>query len=188
MCRKQLDITLTDDQMELVNQYIPYAERVAAKIHYGDDVTLSEAYYGLIYLASRYNEDSGAKFGTFIKNYLYKRVRSQLYRANHIEWDSDSIVNLQSVNKDYELTYEEILPSTTYNVTLDEMHNTNAYKAVTEKLNKKQKEVFDLYISGLTMQEIGDILGKTRQAISLTWKKALDIIKQDYTYEYFMGL
>ena len=184
MGRRKREIILTEDKMKLVEQYIPYAEKIARKINKYDDNTLSQAYWSLIYLADRYNENSGCSFGTFIKNYLYKHIKTQLYRADYIDWKSDLIISIYDKKKDYEYTFEETIPSNYY-VTLDDICNEETYKRLTSILTKRQRQIFDLYISGLTMQEIGNILGRTRQAISLIWRQSLDVIHNNYSYKDF---
>lgn len=99
-------------------------------------------------------------------------------------WDNYSSQHRELVERTLtstkcELEYAENVGDNNSHSSLVEKETTDCFKKALNKLDKEYREVIQsLYYDGLTLQETGDLLGISKQAVYKKQCKALEILKE----------
>ena len=116
--------------------------------------------------------------------------KTSVERINHLLNDSQEIVYYQSVNKDNELTYENLISDR--NDIEDFVCNGSvkeALKKAMESLTEREKKVIILRFgletgTPLTLEEVGNVLGITRERVRQIEGKALRVLRHPENSKY----
>jgi RNA polymerase sigma factor (sigma-70 family) len=158
-------ITLTERD-KLFKQYKPVADRAArgfwAMCHSTDyefEDIQQEAYIALLNFVSKDNSDV-----RYLEPCMYKNIRQELYKM--LNTKKDGVLTAYQKKKGFRLCSTEALVDV-----VDLRHKTDIELQIdidTAKklLNDQRLTIFEMYLSGYTMQEIGKNLDMSKQRVS----------------------
>lgn len=177
-------------QEKLFNENLCLAYSIAEKFYregfYEDFQDIKQIALIGLWKASKYYDNKKAKFSTFAYKVMLNDI--MLYFHRYKKQYKDLSINIP-VSEDYSnnsdpnniMTLEDkILNDFDIDEVITKLDIQEIIKKVLMKETDKRKEIYNLFLSGKSQNEIAEILGVSRQWVSYVILKIEDKIKENY--------
>lgn len=162
------------DAMEyIIKKYSPLVRKCTRTLFLigADAEDLSqEGMIGLFKAIQNYNDNTGASFFTFAKHCINNQVSSAIKASNrqkHIPLNS-YISIYSTINEGNEELIEMLEAGRNSNpehIIVDNENTSSIQTWLDNNLSKLEKQVLSLYLQGITHDDIGERLGKTKKQV-----------------------
>ena len=130
---------------------------------------IQEGMFGLLSAIRQYDPDNGASFRTFAEHCIKKRILSAIRSASRLKhFPLNDGLSLEQLSEDSSLPFAAIpaysQPSPE-ELVLARESKEELYNAFHQPLSKMEIRVLDLYLDGLSYQDIAQRLGKDAKAV-----------------------
>lgn len=130
---------------------------------------IQEGMFGLLSAIRQYDPDNGASFRTFAEHCIKKRILSAIRSASRLKhFPLNDGLSLEQLSEDSSLPFAAIpaysQPSPE-ELVLARESKEELYNAFHQHLSKMEIRVLDLYLDGLSYQDIAQRLGKDAKAV-----------------------
>ncbi len=136
----------------------------------GDSEDLTqEGMFGLISAIRQYDPNYGASFRTFAEHCIKKRIYSAIRSASRLKhFPLNDGLSLEQLSEDSSLSFAAIpdcVQPSPEELVLARESKEELYSAFRNCLSTLEKKVLDLYLDGLSYQDIAQRLGKESKAV-----------------------
>ena len=130
---------------------------------------IQEGMFGLLSAIRQYDPDNGASFRTFAEHCIKKRILSAIRSASRLKhFPLNDGLSLEQLSEDASVPFAAI-PAYTQpspeELVLARESKEELYKAFQHHLSKLEIRVLDLFLDGLSYQDIAQRLGKDAKAV-----------------------
>lgn len=134
------------------------------------DDLIQEGMLGLFSAVKAYDKNREASFKTFASLCISHRIIKLFERSDNIKGSSNIFISLDDSSINAEKLIAEYLPSGENDTDPEELYIckeniSSLKKRITDMLSKKEKQVFDLYITGESYGDIAKQLGITVKSV-----------------------
>ena len=130
---------------------------------------IQEGMFGLISAIRQFDPGNGAAFRTFAEHCIKKRVLSAIRSASRLKhFPLNDGLSLEQLSEDTSMPYSAIpgcVQPSPEELVLARESKEELYSAFRNCLSKLEIKVLDLYLDGLSYQDIAQRLGKDAKAI-----------------------
>jgi RNA polymerase sigma factor (sigma-70 family) len=174
-------MTSLQERNKLFNQYKPVAERASRGFwamcrtsDYEYEDIQQEAYIALLRFVERDNSDV-----RYMEPCMYKNIRQELYKM--LNTKKDGVMTTYQKKSGYKLCSTEALVDVidTRNMTDTELQID--IDIAKKMLNKQRTQIFEMYLSGYGMKEIGERLGMSKQRVSQIYAEIREKLRKYLT-------
>jgi len=156
----------------LVSRYMQLVRAIARPFFLagGDSEDLiQEGMFGLLSAVRQYDPDNGASFRTFAEHCIRKRMISAIRSASRMKhFPLNDGLSLEQLSEDTSLPFAaipEFFQPSPEELVLARESKEELYSAFRDRLSGLEKKVLDLYLDGLSYQDIANRLGKDGKAV-----------------------
>lgn len=142
---------------ELISRYLPSIRRIAAiyeKSPADRDDLVSEGILGLMSAVKTYSPDKGASFSTYAGVCANNRMLNALKKAQRIQGREGSF---EEINASSGSSPEKIV--------IDREALREVFSEVESNLTELEREVFTLYLQGVSYDETAKVLGIDKKSV-----------------------
>ena len=164
-----------DEAMEyMIKKYGPLVKREVRTFYLIGAETedlYQEGMIGLFKAVRDYSFDKGGGFAGFATMCIRRQIQNAITNSNRKKHGPlNTYVSLYGTGEDTEqLRLENMVASSSQEnpetLVLDKERQHTIQDLINQYLSKMEKQVLDLYLQGLSYDEIADSLGKTRKAV-----------------------
>ena len=178
-------VTLSDQELQrravagdriaeevLVGRYLQLVRACARPFFLvgGDSEDLTqEGMFGLISAIRQYDPTHGASFHTYTEHCIKNRILSAIRSASRLKhFPLNDGLSLEQLSEDTSLPFAaipEFFQPSPEELVLARESKEELYSAFQDRLSAFEKKVLELYLDGLTYQDIAQNLGKDAKAI-----------------------
>ena len=130
---------------------------------------IQEGMIGLISAVRQYDPQNGASFRTFAEICIKKRILSAIRSASRLKhFPLNDGVSLEQLSEDTSLPFAAIsdyIQPSPEELVLARESKEELYSAFRDRLSRLEIKVLDLYLDGLSYQNIAQRLGKDAKAV-----------------------
>lgn len=175
---------------KLIMHNLRFVRNIANKFDAYDEDIMSEGMIGLMKAIDKFDPEKGKKFTTYAHAYVSGAIMDYYNRLayDHPGEFSANTILTSMYDPEYE---EEFIDTIIDDHDMEEQminehdHNTKmAYvRQYLTRLSDKDREVFDMYISGMSQNEIKDHFNVSRESIRKSIIKTQEKLKKNITLE-----
>ena len=130
---------------------------------------IQEGTFGLLSAIRQYDSSSGASFRTFAEHCIRMRLISAIRSASRLKhFPLNESVSLEQLSDDSNVrlvAFPDCFRGDPEKLVLARERKEELYSAFSECLSRYEKEVLDLYLDGLSYQDIADALKKDAHSV-----------------------
>ncbi len=155
----------------LVGRYLQLVRAIARPFFLvgGDSEDLiQEGMFGLLSAVRQYDPENGASFRTFAEHCIKKRIISAIRSASRLKhFPLNDGLSLEQLSEDASLPFAAIpaIQPSPEELVLARESKEELYSAFHDRLSGLENKVLDLYLDGLSYQDIAQRLGKDAKAV-----------------------
>ena len=147
---------------------------------------IQEGMFGLLSAIRQYDPDNGASFRTFAEHCIKKRILSAIRSASRLKhFPLNDGLSLEQLSEDASVPFAAI-PAYTQpspeELVLARESKEELYKAFQHHLSKLEIRVLDLYLDGLSYQDIAQRLGKDPKSVDNAVQRIRRKMAQDLQF------
>ncbi len=124
--------------------------------------------FGLLSAVRQYDPDNGASFHTFAEHCIRKRIISAIRSASRMKhFPLNDGLSLEQLSEDASLPFAAIpaIQPSPEELVLARESKEELYSAFHDRLSGLENKVLDLFLDGLSYQDIAQRLGKDAKAV-----------------------
>lgn len=130
---------------------------------------IQEGMFGLLSGIRQYNSDNGASFKTFAEHCIRMRLLSAVKSASRLKHfplnDGLSLEQLSEETQQSAMLLPQMFRRSPEDLVLARESKEELYLAFSQCLSKMEKQVLDLYLEGLSYDDIAHKLGRTPKSV-----------------------
>ena len=130
---------------------------------------IQEGMFGLLSAVRQYDPENGASFRTFAEHCIKKRIISAIRSASRLKhFPLNDGLSLEQLSEDMSVPFAAIpdyIQPSPEELVLARESKEELYSAFHDRLSGLENKVLDLYLDGLSYQDIAQRLGKDAKAV-----------------------
>ena len=130
---------------------------------------IQEGMFGLISAIRQFDPENGAAFHTFAEHCIKRRLLSAIRSASRLKhFPLNDGLSLEQLSEDMSVPFAAIpdyIQPSPEELVLARESKEELYSAFRDRLSGLEKKVLDLYLDGLSYQDIANRLGKDGKAV-----------------------